>query len=350
MKKKIIFILLFIIIIVLITFLIFRPKKENSSASLPKITLNGESIINLNINDPYAEPGYSAIDGIDGDITNKVTIKGNVDNTKIGTYELIYQVKNSKGETAEAHRFIKISEKPMYKDSYDNIDNQSRGWWSGNKFDNQRPAGGADINELKKYNAYFLGSDEKVIYLTFDEGGNDTYVKEIVDVLNENNVKATFFFCLNYMKNNAELVKEMVNAGHTIANHTASHLNMPSLATRENFDKFISEIKEVEQAYYEITGKQMEKVYRDPRGEWSYRSLQIMKDLGYKTYFYSADYKDFENDVTKEKALSELTKRYHNGAIYLIHPKNKGNYLALDSFIKEMKNKGYTFDLVKNIK
>ena len=74
-----------------------------------------------------------------------------------------------------------------------------------------------------------------------------------------------------------------------------------------------------------------------------------MKDLGYKTYFYSADYKDFAEDVTKEYALAELTKRLHNGAIYLIHPKNKGNYLALDSFIKEAKKQGYKFDLVKNI-
>ena len=42
-------------------------------------------------------------------------------------------------------------------------------------------------------------------------------------------------------------------------------------------------------------------------------------------------------------------KRYHNGAIYLLHPKNKGNYEALDTFIKEMKKLGYRFDLVKNI-
>ena len=82
----------------------------------------------------------------------------------------------------------------------------------------------------------------------------------------------------------------------------------------------LKEITEVEKAYYKITGQSMEKVYRDPRGEWSIRDLQIMKDLGYKTYFYSADYKDFAEDVTKEYALAELTKRLHNGAIYLIHP------------------------------
>ena len=94
----------------------------------------------------------------------------------------------------------------------------------------------------------------------------------------------------------------------------------------------------------------MQKIYREPRGEWSYRTLQILKDLGYKTYFYSAYYLDFEEDVSKEKALNELTKKVHNGAIYLLHPKNKGNYLALDTFIKTMKKQGYRFDLVQNIK
>ena len=57
----------------------------------------------------------------------------------------------------------------------------------------------------------------------------------------------------------------------------------------------------------------------------AYRDLQIIKDLGYKTYFYSAYYMDFGENLSKEEALNELTKRVHNGAIYLFHPKNKGN-------------------------
>ena len=142
-----------------------------------------------------------------------------------------------------------------------------------------------------------MGPNEKVLYLTFDEGGLETYVKEIVDVLDKNNVKATFFLCRKFIEENAELIKQMAETGHTIANHTSHHLNMPSLATRENFEKYIQEIEEVEQTYYQITGKNMEKVYRDPKGEWSYRDLQIMKDLGYKTYFYSADYLDYKEGM-----------------------------------------------------
>ena len=344
MSKKRIYLLL--ILILSITLLISKINKKNIT---PTIKLKGKTIIKLKNNQKYKEPGFTAKIN-NKKINNKVKIKGVINYEKEGTYELIYTIKN-KNEQTQAHRFIKIQKEEItYKDEYDNIDNTSRGWWSGNKFDGKRPSGGADINELKKYNAFFLGPDNKTIYLTFDEGSYDTYVKEIVEVLNKQKIKGTFFLCKNYIEKNPELIKHMTNTGHSIGNHTYHHENMPSLATKNNFNKYLTEIKEVENAYYKITKKEMDKVYRDPRGEWSFRDLQIMKDLGYKTYFYSANYNDFSGTLTKEKALSEMTKRYHNGAIYLIHPNNKGNYEALETFIIEMKKQGYKFDLVKNIK
>ena len=349
--KKVKFILS-IIIAILISIVIYLKFINKDVISMPQITLYGKNIITLYQGQNYKEPGYKASDTKDGDITKKVKIEGEISKDKIGSYELIYTVTNSNGEKAIAHRFIKVvqNKTPIYKDEYDKIDNQTRGWWSNNKLDGKRPSGGADINELKKYDAFFMGPDEKVLYLTFDEGGLETYVKDIVDILNKNDVKGTFFLCRKFIEENTDLIKKMSKEGHTIANHTSHHLNMPKLATKDNFEKYLSEIEEVEKTYYQITGQNMEKVYRDPRGEWSFRDLQIMKDLGYRTYFYSADYLDYKEDVPKEKALNELTKRVHNGAIYLIHPKNKGNYLALDTFINNMKKQGYRFDLVKNIK
>ena len=346
--KRIILVVCLLVVLMIGIFL-FKSSLNKEEVSMPKITLKGNKIISLSVGDIYNEPGYKAYDDKDGDLTKDVKISGTVNYNAPGSYELVYKVKNSSGISAQARRYVKVKGITEYKDSYDNLDNTMRGWWSGNKKDHSRPTGGADINELKKYNAYFMGPNEKVIYLTFDEGGNDTYVKEIVDVLNNNNVKATFFLCGNYILDNKDLIKKMADSGHSVGNHTDNHYSMPSLATRENFNKYLSEIKTIENSYRDITGKEMDKVYRDPRGEWSFRDLQIMKDLGYKSYFYSADYRDFDVESTKEYALNELMKRYHNGAIYLIHPKNKGNYLALDSLIKELKKLGYRFDLVKNI-
>ncbi|MBR3363042.1 MAG: polysaccharide deacetylase family protein [Bacilli bacterium] len=342
--KSIIIVFIFIICLVIVFF--FRGKKE---IGIPSIILKGNRFVTINTGEKYEEDGFRASDSIDGDITKNVVIINNTDYTSEGVYPIIYKVKNSYGIVAENRRYIKVLSKPYYKDEYDKIDNTVRGWWANNNKDKKRPLGGASVNELKKYNAYYMGSDEKVIYLTFDEGSLETYIEQIVDVLNKNNVKATFFLCYKYMISNKELIKKMVSNGHLIGNHTVNHKSMPSLATRNHFDEYLSEIKMVEDGFYDITGERMKKVYRDPKGEWSYRDLQIMKDLGYKSYFYSSYYMDFGEDVSKAYALNELMKRYHNGAIYLLHPKNKGNYLALDSFIKELKKLGYKFDTIDNI-
>lgn len=318
--------------------------------TLPEITLIGDDSINVLLGKNYEELGYKATDNIDGDITKNVEVTNNIDTKKIGNYEVKYKVKDSSGNIVTKTRKVNVVNKLFgYKDEYDKISNKSNGWWSGNKFDYKRPEGAAPLDELKKYDAYFLGPDEKIIYLTYDEGSNDTYLPQIIDVLNKNDVKATFFLCRNYMKMNEELIKKMAESGHSIGNHTYHHYNMPSLATRSNFDKYVYEIKKTEETYEEITGKKMDKVYREPKGEWSYRSLQIVKDMGYKSFFYSANYMDYGKDLSKSEALNMMLKRYHNGAIYLFHGKNKGNYEALDDFIKEMKKKGYKFDLVKNI-
>lgn len=342
MKKVILVLLIFTY------FLCFVIKERFFSMVSYKIVLNGSSVVRLEVGETYEDEGFKATDSHGKNVSYMVRKSSNVDFSKAGSYEISYSIKD-KGSKVVARRYVVVSAKPYYKSSYEKLDNTVRGWWSDNKKDNTRPAGGADINELKKYSAYFMGPNEKVIYLTFDEGGNDTYVKEIVDVLNKNGVKGTFFLCKKYMEMNADLIKSMVDAGHSIGNHTANHYSMPTLATKEKFGSYLNEIESVEEAYKKITGKVMDKIYRDPRGEWSFRDLQIMKDMGYRSYFYSADYMDFGSDVSREYALNELMKRYHNGAIYLMHPKNKGNYLALESFIKQMKALGYRFDLVKNI-
>ncbi len=350
MRKKVIYVLLVIILLVTLFFILFGCKGKTEAQKnkcIPKIDLSGKDVISLSLGSEYKDDGFTASCG-KKDISNKVEITNNVDEDKSGNYEIAYSV-NYNGIKAVSKRYVKVAETPIYKDSYDNLDNTLHGWWSGNKKDHTRPAGGADINELKKYNAYFMGPNKKVLYLTFDEGGNNTYVKEIVDVLNANDVKATFFLCGQYILDNKNLIKKMADSGHSVGNHTDNHYSMPSLATKENFNKYLAEVQMIEDSYRDITGKELDKVYRDPRGEWSYRDLQIIKDLGYKSYFYSADYMDFGENVSKEYALNELMKRYHNGAIYLIHPKNKGNYEALDTFIKEMKKLGFKFDLVKNI-
>ena len=73
----------------------------------------------------------------------------------------------------------------------------------------------------------------------------------------------------------------------------------------------------------------------------------MISDIGRSSGSHA--YYDYGSDVSKEEALDTMLAHYHNGAIYLLHPTNKGNYLALDDFIKEMKRLGYRFDTVDHI-
>lgn len=334
----------------ILLFAIVISKKEDIN-NYPQIILAGEKIIYLNQNEPYVEPGYTAKDIVDGDLTNKVQVKNDVDSKKAGTYEISYEVKNNKGLSSQEKRFVVVQKRkiPGYLDKYDSISNERLEWGLSTNTRHMRTTGTSSEADLKKYDAYYIGKDEKIIYLTFDEGSNDTYVKEILEVLKKNDVKATFFFCKGYMMKNQELIKAIADAGMSVGNHTANHKDMTTLASKEKYDEYVEQILANEEAYLKITGRAMDKVYREPMGVYSYRSLQIVKDLGYKSYFWSSSYYDFAEDVSKEKALQMMMTRYHNGAIYLLHPKNKGNYLALEDFILNMKQLGYSFGLVKDI-
>ena len=84
-------------------------------------------------------------------------------------------------------------------------------------------------------------------------------------------------------------------------------------------------------------------------GEYSNRTMNIMKSMGYKSIFWSVAYKDWDGDYNKEYSLNNMKKQLHNGAIYLIHPKCRGNYESLEDFINYATDLGYKFDLVKNI-
>lgn len=328
-------------------------KVEVVDSKPPELTLQGGMSQRVFVGGTYEEPGYSAKDSYDGDISKQVTIENNVDMSKIGSYDIVYTVSDSSGNQTSVKRKVEVMEDPnniklLYQ--YDDYDNTAEEWWFNKSKDHQRMSAAKPQELLDNYQSYYQGLDEKVIYLTFDEGGNDiTYIKQIADVLNENDVKATFFLTRNYIKMEADFMNDLVAHGHVIGNHSWHHYDMTTLANAMSLDKFVQEITETEKTYMEVTGEQMKKVFRFPKGGASERAMKIVSDLGYTNYFWSHAYYDYASDVSKEEALKTLIDHYHNGAIYLLHPSNKGNYEAMDTFIKQMKKEGYRFDTVDHI-
>ncbi|MGN1343173.1 MAG: polysaccharide deacetylase family protein, partial [Traorella sp.] len=234
---------------------------------------------------------------------------------------------------------------------YDSLDNTQHAWWFKKANDHQRKIATYDPMILDQYQAYYLGENKKIIYLTFDEGGNDkTYIKEITDILNRHDVKASFFLTRNYILQESEFMNELVEKGHEIGNHTRNHYDMTKLANSNDCERFVKEIMETHLSIYQITKSLPPLIFRFPKGEFSKRSLAMVHDLGFRTYFWSHAYNDYSEDVVKEVSYNNLVSHLHQGAIYLLHPSNRGNYEAMEEFILEVKSQGYTFGLVSQIK
>lgn len=139
----------------------------------PVITLEGERYMTLQAGEEYVEPGFTATDNFDGDLTDQVVVHGTV--RPNGRTYLEYEVTDSNGNTRVVKRRVTVE----------------------------------------------IGEEQKVIYLTFDDGPNQ-YTERLLDVLDKYNAKATFFVT-NGNENYHDMIGEAYDRGHTIGVHSFSH-------------------------------------------------------------------------------------------------------------------------------
>ncbi len=211
------------------------------------------------------------------------------------------------------------------------------------------PIGNAGKDQLKQYNAAYLGdTSRKVLYLTFDAGYENGCTEKILDILKQQQVPAAFFLVGNYLERNADLVRRMVEEGHTVGNHTMHHYDMSRLTEKEAFAK---ELTDLEGLFREVTGREMPKFYRPPQGIYSEENLKMAQELGYKTVFWSLAYVDWNNDAqpTKEQAFAKLLPRTHPGAVVLLHSTSQTNAEILEELIGTWKEEGYAFGTLEDL-
>ena len=216
-------------------------------------------------------------------------------------------------------------------------------WGLSFRQEGDAPIGNANAAQLKKYDAAYIGdTSEKVIYLTFDAGYENGSTAKILDTLKEHDVTAAFFLVGNYIEKNADLVRRMVDEGHIVGNHTMHHYDMSKISDRETFSK---ELKDLETLFQQVTGKELPKYYRPPQGIYSEENLQMAKELGYRTVFWSLAYVDWNNDSqpTAELAFDKLIPRIHKGAVVLLHSTSRTNGEILGQLLTKWKDLGYRF-------
>ena len=223
-----------------------------------------------------------------------------------------------------------------------NNDTKKMSWGIKRNSNHEQPDVGSENKKILDENeGICLGNNlEKNIYLTFDCGYEAGYTEKILDVLKENDVKATFFITSHYLNTASDIVKRMIDEGHIVGNHTVNHKSMPSI-TDEEIEK---EVMQLHQAVFEKFNYEM-KYIRPPQGEFNNRTLKKCLELGYKTVMWSFAYCDWDEkkQPEMEKAKKMVMDNLHPGEIMLLHSNSKTNSEILDTIIKEIKNQGYAF-------
>ncbi len=221
----------------------------------------------------------------------------------------------------------------------------SYGWGFKRNSEHRTPDAGPYLKEIEGTSSYYVGpTDEKVVFLTFDAGYDNGVLPKILNVLDEKGVKSTFFVTGDFVKRESDLLLQIAFQGHLVGNHTWGHKDI----TKLNDQELESEIKKVEEAYYKLTMRPMVKLFRPPSGQFNRESLLKVQNLGYKTFFWSLAYKDWEtrNQKGEDFAYRSVMDNLHNGAIILLHTVSEDNCKALPSIIDGIREQGYT---IKNL-
>ncbi len=172
----------------------------------PEIVLNGDETIEIDKFTEFDDPGVTAIDDRDGDITDSVKVTGYVDIYRDDTYTLTYTATDSYGNESSVTRTVIVDPMPA--------------------------------------------TEEHTIYLTFDDGPSTSITPQILDILKKNDIKATFFI-VDYSEDKLPIIQRMIDEGHTIGIHGTSH---DYSLIYSSVDAFMDSIDSLWQKLYDDTG------------------------------------------------------------------------------------------------
>ena len=268
----------------------------------PVLKLKGKDAITLRVGQSYQEPGYSAEDNCDGNLTGKVTVSGSVDTSKSGIYCLTYSVSDSRGNKTTKYRTVSVlSESTVTPPSV------------------VYPAG-------------------KTIYLTFDDGPS-AHTGRLLDVLKKYNVKATFFVVNR--PSYYSLVKRAHQEGHTVAIHAKSHTYKKIYASPQ---AYYTDLYAMQEIIKNLTGETTT-MFRFPGGSSNRVSKKYCKGImtfltqelvnkGFQFFDWNVD----SNDAGGAKTADKVFQNVISGV-------SKQNY----SVVLQHDTKGYSVDAVERI-
>ena len=198
------------------------------------------------------------------------------------------------------------------------------------------------------YGCYYIGSnffikitcsantDQKEIAISFDDGPASNYTTEILQVLKQDNIKATFFCIGNRIAGNENVLKKIKEDGHIIGNHSYSHHFWFDIFSSQ---KMLDDLKKMDQETERVTGM-VPKLFRPPYGVTNPNLKKAIIKGNYTPVGWSV--RSMDTVIRNEKKLLDKVKRsLKPGAVFLFHDTSKTTVNILPEFIREVKNNGY---------
>lgn len=189
-----------------------------------------------------------------------------------------------------------------------------------------------------------IPTNEKVVYLTFDDGPTPEITNWVLNTLKQYQAKATFFCIGNNIENHPEIFQDIFNDGHSIGNHTNNHIR----GWKTNSKAYLNNVSDAE----EIIKKQASStnLFRPPYGQITPKQGKNLIELGYKIIMWDVLSFDWDKNITPETCLNNVISKTTNGSIIVFHDSikaSKNMQYALPKILQYFSNKEYQFKALR---
>lgn len=203
-------------------------------------------------------------------------------------------------------------------------------------------------------NAFWRGEDNPscpVVYLTFDDGPIPEVTPQILDILDQYHVKATFFWVCENLTKYPNLAAEVIRRGHRVGNHTYHHVSgwkTPTLAYQSEILLAEHKLNEI----YQLSGVSQStkpKLFRPPYGKAGTKMHQWLAEKGYKVVLWDVVSHDYNTHYSPERIIRIVMRYVRSGSVLLMHDSLKSQHNiveALPTIIRRLRLRGYEFAVI----
>ncbi len=199
-----------------------------------------------------------------------------------------------------------------------------------------------DTTASSKVSAVYKGNSKDKVSLMVNVYWGTEYVERMLEIFEDSSVTTTFFVGGSWVRDNENVFRRIVDAGHEIANHGFFHKDHEKISVKDNREEILA-THELVKAF---CGVEMN-LFAPPSGAYNQKTLDIASDLGYTTIMWSKDTIDWR-DKDAEIVYRRATKNVVGGDLILMHP-TEHTVLALEKIINKIKDEGLFISTVSEV-